>query len=257
MKRSVLVLLAVCALLVSAIPASAVAPKPNALLGDWVFTYTGDVKDTVTITDVCGVCDSSDTGCSLTVCTQGDYWTYIANGKKSDGTHIQIRKISFADTQQMYYEGISDEELLACGQKCPNATIPDTNYLECGAFKVDDSKNKYPVTPTTLLGGKKVGTPLECDALNSCFLQKIIPAKINKLVALLQPVMPIVIIANADTPFVQGDKAVFSSTAIIPVVQPRLGSKMILAICVLRPLQLTAGDVNVNVNDCIGLITVK
>jgi len=246
MKRSVLVLLAVCALLVSAIPAFAVAPVPSDLVGDWVFTYTGDVKDTVTITDVCVEPN----------CPQGDYWTYIANGKKSDGTPFQIRKISFADTQQMYYE-LSDADLSVCGQKCPNGTIPDTSYLACGAFSVDDSANKHPITPITLLRGKKVGTPPTCTTEDLKYLQNVIPAKINKLVALIQPVMPFVIIANADHPFVQGDKAAFDSTAIIPVVQLRLGSKIILAIAVLRPLQLVAGDVTVSVDGYIKIITVK
>jgi len=134
-------------------------------LGVWVFTYSNNVKDTVTITDVCVEPD----------CPQGDYWTYIAKGKKSDNSTFQIRKIAFASDRSMYYE-LTDDEINACGSKCPNATIPDTNYLADGSFTVDDTGNKYPITPITLVSGKKASGSTTTTTSGSTTILTTVPA---------------------------------------------------------------------------------
>ncbi len=143
--KKVLLLLAACAFLVSAMPAFAEGIHPNDWIGDWDFTYEGSVTDTVTFTDVCVAPD----------CPQGTIWTYIVKGKKSDDTPIQIRKIKFVSSQAMYYE-LTDAQIDECGQDCPNATILDAD-ADCNAFTVSAKMD-----PITLVSGVWADGTREC-----------------------------------------------------------------------------------------------
>jgi hypothetical protein len=148
MMKKVLQLLAACTLLFSAVPAFAAAPDPTQWLGDWVFTYSDNGTENVTFTDVCVSPD----------CPGDDSFEYIAKGKKSDDTSIMILKINapFLNTKSMYFE-VTDAEFTVCQLKCPSATIPDSNYLACGAFKVSATTETI-----TLVSGKKA------DAADTC-----------------------------------------------------------------------------------------
>lgn len=232
--------MAACAVLFAAGQVFA-APLPNDWVGTWVLTYSGNVTDNVTFTDVCVKPD----------CPQGNYWEYIAHGKKSDNTTVQIRKIQFGPTQNFYYE-LDDAAIVVCGQNCPSATIPDSDYVSiCNSFTVSAV-----TAPITLVSGKKNGSPDNCSDDN-CTLQKIIPAKVSKLLAFVQPIMPFIIIGSGDPAFVRGDKAAFDSDAIKPLIQLRIGKKIIIAIAFVNPFTLAAGDVEVSVNTCTATIVVK
>jgi len=109
-----------------------------------------------------------------------------------------------------------------------------------------------------LQSGKKFGSPDNCTPDNeTCELKKIIPGKVSKLLAFVQPIMPFIIIGSGDPAFVKGDKAAFDSDAIKPLIQLRIGTKIIIAIAFVNPFTLAAGDVEVSVNTCTATIVVK
>jgi hypothetical protein len=239
MKKRALVLMAACAVLFAAGQVFA-APLPNDWVGTWVFTYSGNVTDNVTFTDVCVKPD----------CPQGNYWEYIAHGKKSDNTTVQIRKIQFGPTQNFYYE-LDDAAIVVCGQSCPSATIPDANYVSiCNSFTVTAV-----TAPITLVSGKKNGSPDNCSDDN-CTLQ-IIPSKISKLLAFAQPIKPFIIIGSGDPAFVRGDKAAFDSDKIEHLISLKITKKILLTIAFINPFALEAGNIEVSVGNCVATITVK
>ena len=249
MKKRALLLLAACAVLFSAQNVFAVGC--NDWLGDWTLKYAAGC-DNVTFTAVCNNEDGSNPAC-LTLDKNGDPETYFVcevHGKRpSDNQTIQIRMISFDKSDYYYYE-LTDAEIVADGQSAPSAKITKASFTGT-AFTVSGT-NTY-----NLSSGAK-GKGLTCEIDNStCTLQKVIPAKVSKLLAFVQPIMAFIIIGSGDPAFVKGDKVTFDSDAIKPLIPLRIGSKIIIAISFVNPFALTAGDVVVSVNKCVKTITVK
>ena len=249
MKKRALLLLAACAVLFSA--QNVFAVTCDDWMGDWTVNYTADC-DNVTLTAVCNNEGGSNPAC-LPVDKEGKPATYFvctAHGKRaSDNQTIQIRMISFDKNNYYYYEA-TDDEILKTGQDTPNAKIPKDAFTGT-AFTVSGT-NTY-----NLSSGAK-GKGLTCEIDNStCTLQKVIPAKVSKLLAFVQPIMPFIVIGSGDPAFVKGDKVTFDSDAIKPLIPLRIGSKIIIAISFVNPFALTAGDVVVSVNKCVKTITVK
>jgi hypothetical protein len=109
--------------------------------------------------------------------------------------------------------------------------------------------------------GKKIGSPDNCSDNGTdnetCELEKVIPGKISRLLAFVQPIMPFVIIGNTDTEFAKGAKAAFDNDGIKPLISLKIGKRIIIAIAFVNSFALEAGDVEVTVGDCVGTITVK
>jgi hypothetical protein len=176
-------------------------------------------------------------------------WLCVARGKRvSDNQSVQIRQISMDTTHFAYYEA-TDEEILAGGQDTPFDFIATDNYTKCAFTSSGDNFG--------LASGQKDNCTDTPPIDDNCSLERIIPGKISKLVAIIQPIMPFVIIGSGDPEFARGDRATFDSDAIKPLIQLRISKKIIIAICLVRPLKLISGEVDVAVGDCVGTITVK
>lgn len=138
MKKKALVLLAVGALVFSAVPVYAQTGTCADWEGTWTFTYTGNITDTVTITDIC----SKPTVSTLTpeCMPEGpmlDAWMCVAKGTRlSNSQEIQIRQIAHDTTVFNYYEG-TDPEILEGGATEPNDKISAAGFSKC-AFTADE-----------------------------------------------------------------------------------------------------------------------
>ncbi len=181
-----------------------------------------------------------------------DSWLCVARGYKgneSDNQSVQIRQISMDTSHFAYYEA-TDAEILAGGQNTPYDLIANDNYTKCEF--ITNGAN------FGLLSGEKDNcTDNDTPPVDNCTLERIIPGRISTLAAIIQPIMPFVIIGSGDPAFERGDRAAFDSDAIKPLIQLRIGNKIIIAICLVRPFKLTSGEVEVSVGDCFGSITVK
>jgi hypothetical protein len=255
MKKRALVVLAACAAVFSVIPAFALTPGTcDDFLGTWVLTYDNastTITDNITVTDTCSKATAeAPTPSCMPAGGIRDNWLCVAHGKRqSDNQTVQFRQISFDGVNFAYYEA-TDEEINSDGANRPYDQILAENFTKC-AFTADNASY-----------GLKSGLKNDCTdnatpPEDNCTLEKVIPGRISKLAALIQPIMPFVIIGSGDPAFEMGDRAAFDSDAIKPVIQLRIGKKVIIALSLVRPLKLTPGEIEVSVGDCIGTITVK
>ncbi|MBN2107714.1 MAG: hypothetical protein JW832_09825 [Deltaproteobacteria bacterium] len=257
MKKKALVVLAACAAVFSVIPAFALTPGTcDDFLGTWAVTYTDNtsntITDNITVTDTCSKATAeAPTPSCMPAGGIRDNWLCVAHGRRqSDNQTIQFRQISFDPIGDYAYYEATDEEINTGGQDEPYEKIPKTTFTKC-AFAADNASY-----------GLKSGVKNDCTdnatpPEDNCTLEKVIPSRISKLAALIQPIMPFVIIGSGDPAFVMGDRAAFDSNAIKPVIQLRIGKKVIIALSLVRPLKLTPGEIKVSIGDCFGTITVK
>lgn len=247
MKKTMLLLGAFCALLVSAQTSFARTYEDNLPYceyweGKWsIVTKHG--TDNVTFDNIC----LKDENCFI----RPDIQVCQATGKReSDNYTIMISLFNFTYDFFGYYEFATLDNTTVLNQNTPADTIYiSTIDLTCGFFTGDIGIDG--IDDFQLKSGKKFGTP------SCCTLQKVIPGKISKLLAIAQPIKPFVIIGNDDTDFIKGDEAAFDSDAIMPLISLKIGTKIIIAITFVNPFALEAGDVEVSVGDCVGTITVQ
>jgi hypothetical protein len=167
-----------------------------------------------------------------------------------------ISLISFNYDFFAYYEFATWDNTTTIGSSTPADIIPISSIdLICDTFTGDIGVDG--IDDFELKSGKKIGAPDNCSDNGTCELEKVIPGKISKLIAFVQPIMPFVIIGNGDPEFAKGDKAAFVSDAIKPLISLKISTKTIIAIAFVNPFVLEAGDVEVSVGDCVGTITVK
>ena len=256
MKKRALVVLAACAAVFSVIPAFALTPGTcDDFLGTWAVTYTDNasntITDNITVTDTCSKATAeAPTPSCMPAGGIRDNWLCVAHGKRqSDNQTVQFRQISFDGVNFAYYEA-TDEEINTDGANRPYDQILAENFTKC-AFAADNGS--YGLESGVKNDCTDNATPPE----DNCTLEKVIPGRISKLAALIQPIMPFVIIGSGDPAFERGDRAAFDSDAIKPVIQLRIGKKVIIALSLVRPLKLTPGEIEVSVGDCFGTITVK
>ena len=215
MKQRAVVLLAACAVLFSAGQASAQTPGTCAdWQGTWALTYdkaNASKNGNIIITDICSKpSPSSATPACMPTGSVQDSWLCVARGKRvSDNQTVQIRQIAMDTANFGFYES-TDAEILAGGQNTPYDSIASDNFTKC-AFKANAAN-------LGLASGEKdncTDTPIE----DNCTLEKIIPGTISKLSAVLSPIKPFVIIGSGDPGFARGDRAVFDTDAIKPLIQ--------------------------------------
>lgn len=252
MKKSMLLLVAVCALLVFAQPSFARTYEDNLpycenWVGKWSIV-TNHGTDNVTFDTMC----LKDQDCFI----RPDIQLCQATGKRESDNHtIMISLISFNYDFFAYYEFATWDNTTTIGASTPADTIPISGInLLCNTFIGDIGIDG--IDDFGLKSGKKLG-PDNCTDNQTCELQKIIPGKISKLSAFVQPIMSFVIIGSGDPAFIKGDKAAFDSDAIKPLISLKISTKIIIAIAFVNPFALETGDVEVSVGDCVGTITVK
>jgi hypothetical protein len=259
MKKSMLFLVAVSALLVSA-QSSFVQANPTCTPyssycenweGKWsIVTNHGTDIDNVTFSKPC----FDNTSCMSHSASLSIFCCQAVGIRERDNKTILMSEVVMDPTIVGYYE--LDNSTAVVDQNTPEdgIHISDIN-LTCDTFigyiGYDGVDN------FGLQSGKKFGSPDNCDIVDNCTLQNVIPGKVSKLLAFAQPIMPFIIIGSGDPAFVRGDKAGFDSEAIKPLIQLRIGKKIIIAIAFVNPFALAAGDVKVNVNECTATITVK
>jgi hypothetical protein len=258
MKKMLILLMAAAALLVTAQASDARTYPDNVPYcenweGTWAITYAdGDasVTDNVTFTDIC----KQDEDCLIGE-NPSMFWCQATGTRASDNQTILIAQVAMDPNNYGYYE-IDNTTVL--DQNTPYDSIAlETLNIECDTFVGAIGPNA--VDDFGLLSGKKIGSPDNCTDDNEtiCELQKIIPGKISRLMAVFQPLMPFVIIADEQTAFVKEDKAAFDSDALTALIQVRIGKRLLVVIARVKPFQLTAGDIAVTVGDCAGTITVR
>ena len=275
MKKKALFLVVACAMILSAQPVFAELATCADWAGKWTFKYDKDgVKtcDNVTLT-VCehpsGKDDGTTPACMPT--KPGDtapqyYWYCIAQGKRqSDNQTIQIRQISFDNSKTWSYYEKTNEEIFVEGGQTPANFIPPPSFT-----KGDDNKTTFivdnnqgppisapPVADTGIACGVK---PIDasCSACGAvgCTL-KIIPKTVRKLLKLTEPISAIVFISDGNAEFTADDKPVYATTAIIPLLKVKIGTKIMISIVFVNPLSKDSGTYEVTVGECSGVINVK
>ena len=86
---------------------------------------------------------------------------------------------------------------------------------------------------------------------------KVVPKTILKITSFVNPVHVFVLIGDENTSFTRQDVPEWELDAITPLLRVRLGRRIILAIVLLHPFKLEAGESAVTVGDCSGSVTVK
>ena len=282
MKKSLLLLGAICTLLVSAQTSFARTYEDDlAYCENWTGKWSIVTKhgtDNVTFDTMC----LKDQDCFI----KPDIQLCQATGKReSDNYTIMISLFSFNYDFFGYYEFATWDNTTTINQNTPADVIYISSInLICDTFKGDIGIDT--IDDFQLKSGKKIGSPDNCsecidkdgdcygdncslgpdcndndstvhDNCTTCELQKIIPGKITTLSAILLPLKLFVIIGSGDPEFVAGDKAVFEGEEIQPLIQLKISKKLIIAICLVHPFKLTPGEIAVTVGDCAGSITVK
>ena len=256
MKKSMLFLVAVSALLVSAqssfVHATDSCTPYSSYCENWEGKWsivTSHGTDNVTFSKTC----FDNTTCMGHSASPTIFCCQATGIREGDNKTILMSEVVWDPTIIGYYE--LDNSTAVVNQNTPEDGIhvSDINLI-CDTFigyiGYDGVDN------FGLQSGKKFGSPDNCTEDN-CTLKNVIPAKVSKLLAFVQPIMAFIIIGSGDPAFVKGDKVTFDSDAIKPLIPLRIGSKIIIAISFVNPFALTAGDVVVSVNKCVKTITVK
>jgi len=127
---------------------------------------------------------------------------------------------------------------------------------QCGVVCVDADGDGY---------GENCPAGPDCDDSDSavhenctapCTL-KVVPKTILKITSFINPVHGFVLIGDENTSFSRDDAPAWELDAITPLLRVRLGRRIILAIVLLHPLKLQAGESTVTAGDCSGPVTVK
>ena len=264
MKKRALFLVVACAMMLSAQPVFAVGTCQ-----DWADAWTlnyGSKCDNVTFT----VCENPNPSISPDASTPTcmpnkagelqSYFNCVARGKRqSDNKTVQIRMIFFDKSVWSYYEK-TDEEVFVLGSSTPADYIP-VALFDGTSFFVDNSNapsGGAPPANSGLASGKK-GKGLPCDNGTTTLpcQMKIIPKKIHKLVKLTEPISAIVLISDGKAEFTADDTPKYDTTAIIPLLKVKIGTKIMISIVLVNPLSKDSGTYDVTVGDCSGAIQVQ